>query len=116
MRSAPQRNQTGCFVQPAAAKRLQIERNELESGSFERGDGAVSLAQKRLELALADLDPGDLAVIPDAEFPQAQRAQGHLARGELLEAFGGDLGAVRDARREARLLRLVPGGQAALLR
>src|SRR3954466_14027199 len=114
MRLAPERDETGGFVQPAAAERLEIERNELESGRFERFDGPVSMVHERLDLALADLDAGDLAVIADTELPQTKGAEGHLAVRQLPEALRGDLGPVRNSRREARLLRLVPGRQATL--
>src|SRR2546430_11734530 len=90
---------------------LQIDGDELEPRRLECGDGLRAHAQEPVEVRLAGLDARDLAVVADAELAQTERAQLHLALGQLREPFGRHLRAVGDARRETGLLRLVPGGQ-----
>src|SRR5258705_8634902 len=84
---------------------------ELEARGLEGSDRAGADATEPLEVGLAGLDPRDLPVVADAELAQPERAQGRLAARELGQPLRGDLGAVRNARRQARLLGLVPGRQ-----
>src|SRR4051812_42822332 len=98
--SASQGYETRRFVQPAAAKRLEIHGNKLESGFFQRRDRVLANAQKVIEITFAGFDAGDFTVVADAKFFQPERAKRHFALGKLLEPFGGDFGAVRDSRGE----------------
>ena len=68
-------------------------------------------AEARYLLRL-DLDPRDVAVVPDPHLPESQLLQERLRFVETPEDIGLDPGAVGDARREAGERRLVPGRQA----
>src|SRR5262249_6393551 len=109
-----ERNETRRFVQAAGAERLEVERNELEPCRLERLHGLPSDLDQAGELAVGHLDARDLAVVPHAELAEPQRTEGHFASRELPEAFRCDFSAVRDPRRQAGLLRLVPCRQAHL--
>ena len=99
------------LVEAARAEAPEVERHVDEPELPEPlGDGVRSpvLPEPR-HLLPRDLEPRDLPVVPHAEVPEAERADGRLRPVDLAELLGGDRRPVGEAGRQARHGRLVPG-------
>ncbi len=66
------------------------------------------------EVSAGDLDAGEVAVVADADLPEAECVEGGFGLLDLREAFGGDGEAVGDAGGEAGTGGLVGEGKAGL--
>src|SRR5579884_2025330 len=88
-------------VQPPRRVAVQVEGHEGVAGAPDGFAQATSLLEQPSHVRRLDLDPGHLAVVADADLPDAQRPDRGLRRLDSAQDLRGDLGAVRD-----------PGGEA----
>ena len=103
-----------------------VERARAEAAEIERDVGEAELLAERddpvahpggddpRQVVGVELEPGDRVVEPDADLAEPEVAQAILERVDAAQPLGRDLRAVREPRRQARELRLVPRAQAEL--
>jgi hypothetical protein len=102
------------LVHASRAKTVHVERHKSEPCGVDTLRDLVAPRERALEFGGLDLDARHRAVVTDAALAEAERAQRLLGlsdRGQLVRRDGLS---VRDARRQAGLLRRVPGAEAQL--
>src|SRR5712692_10497941 len=105
-----------CSVEASGRVALQVERNELVARILQGLHNALAIRKQPRHLVRLDLDSRHVAVVAHAHLLQSEQLDRVLGRLDPSQRGDGHLGAVRDARRQARERSLVPVGEPKLAR
>src|SRR5216683_3257284 len=103
-------------VEASGRVALQVERNELVARVLQGLNHALAIRKQPRHLFGLDLDSRHVAVVAHAHLPESQQLDRVFGRLDPSQRGDRHLGAVRDARRQARERRLVPVGEPKLAR
>src|SRR5207249_5295242 len=103
-------------VEASCRVALEVEGNELVARVLQRLHHALAIGQEPRYLLRLDLYSRHVAVVAHAHLQKSQQLDRLLGRLDPSQRGDRDLGAMRDARRQARERRLVPVGESKLTR